>query len=164
MNNDEARRIVSSIPAEQHRVLADAYSRYMHFTGVWCGDGFPEAQIEADRAAYPHLLQYGENGIPALSDKRCAEFMAAVSGLSVEWCLAWDAVEFENEHGNFDELVAKAQRAAKLTISVELEAQHDLSVVRCWACLVEKGEPAYDGVREYCEFHADRYQECVSKS
>lgn len=124
MKPAEAKQIIATIPAEQQAVLAEAYNRYMHFTGVWCGDGFPEAQIAADRAAYPHLLKYAENGMPALSDKRCAEFMAAVSGLPVEWCLAWDAAEFEREHGNWDDLVAKSKQAEKLAVSDALETQH----------------------------------------
>lgn len=123
MKTADAKQIIATIPAEQHAVLADAYNRYMHFTGVWCGDGFPEAQIQADRAAYPNLLKHSENGIPALSDERCAAFMATVSGLPVEWCLAWDAVEFENEHGDFDALVAKAKQAEKLAASADLEVQ-----------------------------------------
>jgi hypothetical protein len=113
MEIDEAKQILSVIPVDQHDVLQNAYNRYMHFTGVWCGDGFSEDQIAADRDAYPHFLKFTDDGRPALCDERCAAFMAAVSGLPVEWCFAWDAIEFEREHGDFDELVVKAEKLAE---------------------------------------------------
>jgi hypothetical protein len=129
METDVANAIPAIVPLADCAALAAAYNRYMHFTGVWSpchGSSSPE-QIAADRATYPNLLKFTENGLPSLSDERCAEFMSAVSGFPFDLCLAWDAVEFENEHGDWDEFLTTAQKAAisadKRAISVALEVK-----------------------------------------
>ena len=108
----EARSVVAKIPMSHHQNLADAHARYMHFTGVR-SDEVDGAQIARDRAQFAHLLEFTVDGKPALSDKRCAEFMAAVTGLSVEWCAAWDEVDFCNEHGDefFDRQLKRQESA-----------------------------------------------------
>lgn len=114
MDTQRARRIVSEIPEAHHESLRHAYLRYMHFTGVYTGD-IPPDQIERDRVTYPHLLKENADGVPALSDKRCADFMVAITALSREWCLAWDEVEFVEEHGeDFFEAQFKLQESERL--------------------------------------------------
>lgn len=98
MEIEQAREIVSAIPEDRRRSLAAAHLRYMHFTGVYSGEVSQE-QVSLDRATYPHLLKYTEDGRPSLSDERCAQFMAAITDLPRELCLAWDEVEFVEEHG-----------------------------------------------------------------
>lgn len=98
MDISQARQLAATIPQDQQAVLATAHERYMYFTGVYTDK--PEVDhIAEDRAAFPHLLVFTDDGRPSLSDERCAEFMAAVTGLSQGWCLAWEAIEFVNEHG-----------------------------------------------------------------
>jgi hypothetical protein len=99
MNPIDARAMVNTIRADHRERLAHAYLRYMHFTGVYTGDISAE-QIEADRAQFPHLLKRDEQGRPVVSDQRCAEFMAMLTGLSHEICLAWDEYEFAEMHGD----------------------------------------------------------------
>ncbi|WP_321966981.1 hypothetical protein [Burkholderia cepacia] len=119
MDTQQARRIVSEIPEAHHETLRNAHLRYMHFTGVYSGD-IPPDQIERDRASYPHLLKENTDGVPALSDKRCADFMAAITGLSREWCLAWDEVEFVEMHGEeFFETQFKLQESARLRAQMD---------------------------------------------
>lgn len=127
MKTEEAKHILASISTDQQTLLSDAHSRYMLFTRIWDDnrDAARQAQVAADRAAYPHLLEYSSEGRPSISDAMIGEFMHVVSGLPVEWCLAFDAVDFEKEHGlSFEEF---AQRAKKREISARLEAEHDES-------------------------------------
>lgn len=119
MHIDQARQLTASI-SESHRVaLADAHERYMYFAGVYTDRPAVDRTAE-DRAAFPHLLVFTDDGRPSLSDERCAEFMAAVTGLPREWCLAWEEVEFVNEHGEgFVEKQLRLQESARLAPTVE---------------------------------------------
>ncbi len=98
MDIAQARQLAANIPEHQRAALAAAHERYMYFTGVYA-DTATVDQIAQDRAAFPHLLKFTADGRPSLSDERCAEFIAAVTGLPREWCLAWEEIEFVNEHG-----------------------------------------------------------------
>jgi hypothetical protein len=118
MDIEHARQLATLIPTHQQLALADAHERYMYFTGVYT-DRPSVDRIAEDRAAFPHLLVFTGDGRPSLSDEPCAEFMAAVTGLPREWCLAWDEIEFVNEHG--EGFVEKQRR---LQASNLLEAQH----------------------------------------
>jgi hypothetical protein len=64
--------------------------------------------------------------------------MASVSGLPVNRCLAWETIEFEKEHGDFDELMARAKRAEQLTASDALEARREgkLCTTQCQRCML----------------------------
>ena len=98
MNIKQARRIVAEMREDQHAVLSEAHDRYMYFAGVYT-DRLNVARIAADRARFPHLLTFTQDGRSSLSDERCAEFMSAITGLPRDWCAAWDEVEFANPHG-----------------------------------------------------------------
>lgn len=124
MNLNEANTLLASTSAEQRGMLMAAHTRYMHFTGVWSGSGFSETQIEADRIAYSDLLKFGEGGLPILSDVRCAEFMHRVCGLSIDLCMAYDEIEFFNEHGDCGALDVQTEKLHKLAESAAVEAQH----------------------------------------
>jgi len=125
MDTDEANKLIASTTPQQRELLTAAHSRYMHFTGVWSGSEFSDAQIKADRAAHSDLLAFGESGVPVLSDKRCGEFMHRVCGLPVELCMAYDEIDFLNEHGSYEELEALTEKQRKLEQSATLEAQHE---------------------------------------
>ncbi len=105
-----ARQLAESIPQDKQAVLAVAHERYMYFTGVYT-DTHPEfsaERINEDRARFTYLLKFTDDGRPSLSNERCAEFVAAVTGLPREWCLAWDEVEFIDAHG--EDIYAKQDR------------------------------------------------------
>ena len=114
----QARQLAATIPEHQRAALAAAHERYMYFTGVYT-DAPAVDHIAHDRAAFAHLLVFAADGRPSLSDARCAEFMAAITGLPHEWCLAWDDVEFVNEHGE-----GFFEKQRRLQASNLLEAQH----------------------------------------
>ena len=119
MDISQARQLAESISQDQQAVLAAAHKRYMHFTGVYTDQPEVDHRTE-DRAAFRHLLAFTSDGRPALSDERCAEFMAAVTGLPHEWCLAWDEIEFINEHGeDFFEKQLRHQESNRLALSIE---------------------------------------------
>lgn len=119
METSQARQLAALIPKDQQAVLEAAHERYMYFTGVYTDR--PEVdRIAEDRAAFPHLLVFTEDGRPSLSDERCAEFMAAVTGLPRDWCLAWDEIEFVNEHGeDFFEKQRRRQESKRLALTIE---------------------------------------------
>ncbi len=119
MDISQARQLAESIPRDQQAVLAAANERYMYFAGVYTDQ--PEADHRAeDRAAFSHLLAFTGDGRPSLSDERCAEFMAAVTGLPREWCLAWDEIEFVREHGeDFFEKQLRRQESTRLDLTIE---------------------------------------------
>lgn len=121
METQQARQIVSEIPAQHRKALEAAHLRYMHFTGVAYGEVSKE-QIAHDRATYSHLLKYADDGRPSLSDERCADFMAAITGLSRDWCSAWDEVEFVETHGE-DFLEAQIKRQESDRIAAEVVMQ-----------------------------------------
>lgn len=109
MDIAQARQIIASIPRDRRAALQAAHWRYMHFTGVSEGD-IPAEQVAQDRVTFAHLLKYTEDGRPALSDKRCAEFMATITEMPHDWCMAFDEVDFCDTHGdNFAELQLRRQ-------------------------------------------------------
>lgn len=110
----DARQMLKAIPRDKRAALAAAHDRYMYFAGVYT-DRNPEfsvEQIAEDRTRFAHLLKFTDDGRPALSDERCAEFMVAVTGLPREWCLAWDEVEFIETHG--EDVYAKQDRKQQI--------------------------------------------------
>jgi len=109
-----ARQLVESIPQDKQAVLAAAHERYMYFAGVYTDTSpeFSAKRINEDRARFAHLLKFTDDGRPSLSDERCAEFMAAVTGLPRDWCLAWDEVEFIETHG--EDIYAKQDRKKQI--------------------------------------------------
>jgi len=102
--------MLKAIHQDKRAALAAAHDRYMYFAGVYTDTNpdFSAEQIAEDRARFPHLLKFTDDGRPALSDERCAEFMTAITGLPREWCLAWDEVEFIETHG--EDVYAKQDR------------------------------------------------------
>ncbi|MBC7604223.1 MAG: hypothetical protein H7255_16390 [Ramlibacter sp.] len=125
MNIDEARRLVAMLSPTQNEGLALAHDRYTHFTGVFSGD-VSDAQVARDRLDYSHLLKGTANGHPWLSDDRCAEFMAAVSGLPVDWCSAWHEVDFCDTHG--EDFIGKQLKLLQSRASEEYLAAFALVV------------------------------------
>jgi len=114
MDISQARQLAASIPQDQQAALAAAHERYMYFASVYTDQPAVD-RIAEDRAAFPYLLAFAADGRPFLSDERCAEFMAAVTGLPREWCLAWDEIEFVNEHGEgFFEKQRRRQESDRL--------------------------------------------------
>jgi hypothetical protein len=119
MDLGQAREIVAAVSGDKQAILAAAHDRYMYFCGVYT-DRPVDDHIAEDREAFPDLLAYTTDGRPSLSDERCADFMAAVSGLPREWCLAWDEVAFVEEHGeDFVEKQLKRQASERLAVEVE---------------------------------------------
>ncbi|TYC51429.1 hypothetical protein ETQ85_24395 [Zoogloea oleivorans] len=116
MDIQQARQIVVAVPEAQRAILADAHDRYMYFTGVYT-DRPAINHIAEDRALFAHLLKFTDDGRPSLSDERCAEFMAAITGLPLDWCLSWDEVEFIETHG--EDVYAKHDRQKHI---VDVEA------------------------------------------
>lgn len=115
----QARQLVVNIPEYQQAELAAAHERYMYFTGVYTGAPAID-HIAKDRAAFAHLLVFSADGRPSLSDERCAEFMAAVTGLPREWCFAWDEIEFVKEHGEgFFEKQVRRQESKRFAQAIE---------------------------------------------
>lgn len=112
MNIVHARQITGAVPEGQRVVLAAAHDRYMYFAGVYTDAGLSFEQIAEDRARFAHLLKVTEDGRPSLSDERCAEFMAAITGLPLDLCLAWDEVEFIETHG--EDMYAKQDRQKRI--------------------------------------------------
>lgn len=108
----------AGIPSEAQAALAAARDRYMYFTGVYT-DRPVEDHRRADRANFAHLLQSAQDGRPVLSDAHCAEFMAAITGLPLAWCRAWEALAFDAEHGQ-----GFAERQQRLQESAALQALH----------------------------------------
>lgn len=98
MSLQDARKIVASIPALDRKLLAAALERFMRFAGFYC-DGEEQAALAvADRANYAHLVRSGP--MPSKLDEAwCAEFMATVSSLPVDWCQAWTMVDFVDARG-----------------------------------------------------------------
>ena len=124
MNTHQAREIIAAIPRDKQAVLAAAHDRYMCFCGVYTAEP-KDDHVAEDRAAFPGLLAYTDDGRPSLSDERCADFMVAVSGLPREWCLAWDEVAFVDEHGeNFVEKQLKRQESNRLAAEVATAPGH----------------------------------------
>lgn len=107
MDIQQARQIVATIPETHRTILSDAHDRYMYFTGVYT-DRPAVDHIAEDRSVFPHLLAFTDDGRPSLSDERCAEFMAAITGLPRDLCLAWDENEFIETHG--ENIYAKQNR------------------------------------------------------
>lgn len=118
MDISHARSLAASVPEAQRAELAAAHERYMYFTGVYT-DRPAVDRISQDRAAFPHLLAFAPDGRPSLSDERCTEFMAAVTGLPRDWCAAWEEVEFVGEHG-----AGFVETQRRLQASSLLAAQH----------------------------------------
>lgn len=94
MKQSIARRILSGVSEEQMATLNSAHNRYMHFTGVYSGF-LAEIQIIKDRASYPNLLKYTDDGLPLISGECCGAFMNCITGFPVDWCLAFDALNFD---------------------------------------------------------------------
>lgn len=98
MNLPDARKITARIPAQDRNTLATALERFMRFARIYCDDDEQAAMADADRANYPHLVRSGPMP-PKLDEAWCAEFMATVSGLPVDWCQAWTMVDFVDARG-----------------------------------------------------------------
>lgn len=111
-------QVIASIPAEMRTSLAEAHERYFYFAGVYT-DRPKVDSVAQDRVTFQHLLQFTADGRPSISDELCADFMAAITGLPRDWCVAVEAAEFANEHGEgfFDKL-------KRLQDSASLEAMH----------------------------------------
>ena len=98
MNIEIAQGIVAALTEDQRGLLEAAHCRYMAFAGV-IQDGEYQEQAKADREAYPHLLKFKADGGPSVSTERAADFMASVTGLARDWCVAWDEHDFYETHG-----------------------------------------------------------------
>jgi hypothetical protein len=98
MNCKQARDVLCLIPLDERSRLEEAHERYMYFTGVHTDRPMVD-HVEQDRAAFPHLLEFTSEGLPNLSDERCADFMVAITGLPRDWCLAWEEIAFVETHG-----------------------------------------------------------------
>ena len=96
-----ARQIVATIPQDKAPILAAAHARYMYFAGAYAANSNEEiARASEDRTRFAHLLKFLDHGRVIVSNERCAEFMATITGFPLEWCLAWDEEEFIETHGD----------------------------------------------------------------
>jgi hypothetical protein len=119
MDITQARQLVSFLTQDEQAGLAAAHERYMYFTGVYTDQPKADRTVE-DREAFPHLLVFTEDGRPSLSDERCSKFMAAVTGLPLEWCSAWDEIEFVSMHGErFVEKQLRIRESTRLAQAIE---------------------------------------------
>jgi hypothetical protein len=99
MDYTEATQLLGGLTPAQRKTLEEAHDRYYSFARVSSFDAESDRQAEADRIAYAHLLLPDNGGMPCVSHERAAEFMAAVTGLPVAWCSAWDEYNFCELHG-----------------------------------------------------------------
>ena len=98
MKIEAAQTIIESLAQDQRSALEKAHWRYMAFAYVVLDDEYAK-QADEDRKAYPQLLKFNADGQTIVSGKRAAEFMAAITGMSRDWCEAWDAHDFHETHG-----------------------------------------------------------------
>ena len=100
MTIEHARQVINAVSEKQRAALSAAHERYMHFAGddTVAVRRVSVEQVAEDRARFVHLLKFTDDGWPSLSDERCAEFMAAITELPRELCLAWGEVEFFETH------------------------------------------------------------------
>lgn len=99
MTQLDALQLVASLPADVVQSLEYDLERYRRFTGLYCDSIEQDEMRIADQAAFPHLIKFSTDGVPELSDERCAEFMAAVSKHPLAWCRAVIAVEYLDANG-----------------------------------------------------------------
>lgn len=95
---EAAQELIEGLSHDQRDLLENSHCRYMAFAYVIHNDAYA-SQAAEDRKSYAHLLKFNEDDLPAVLVQRASEFMAAVSGLPVEWCRAWDAYDFYETHG-----------------------------------------------------------------
>ena len=76
---------IPKIPEEYKEKLEEAYYRYEHFIGI-CSGYFEEAEIEAERQNYQHLLIPNRDGHPVFGLEECLEYMYLKSGVSKIYC------------------------------------------------------------------------------
>lgn len=115
MNIEQAKNIIAKINKPQRNMLSHAYERYMHFTGLYSS---PQTeitleQIAQDKIDFVHLLKFNEKGDPWISDIACIEFMSILTNLPELLCEAWEEIEFINEHGSVEELLALEARSKR---------------------------------------------------
>lgn len=107
MNIETAQEILAHLTQDQLNALETAHWRYMAFAGVVLHADY-ETQAKEDQKTFPELLKFDADGKPVTSDQRAADFMVAVTGLSRDWCLAWDEHDFYETHGVTSEEAAQA--------------------------------------------------------
>lgn len=93
MSIENALAIIDELTQEQRAALEKAQWRYLAFAHAMLEDEH-ETQAEEDRKAYPELLEFNGDGLPTVSGKKAADFMAAVTGMPRSWCEAWDTHDF----------------------------------------------------------------------
>lgn len=98
VNTKEAHELIAGLSQDQRDLLKKSHRRYLSFAYVGA-DEEHAAQAEEDREAFPQLLHFNQARQSVVSGKRASEFMAAVTSLPVEWCLAWDAHQFFETFG-----------------------------------------------------------------
>jgi hypothetical protein len=113
MHHSQATDILDELAPEQRAALETAHDRYRCFARVSSFDAESDRQAEADRATYAHLLLPDKDGRPCVSQKRAADFMAAVTGMPAQWCVAWDEHAFHQLHGDDSEEGADANAGAE---------------------------------------------------
>lgn len=114
MQIEVAENFVAGLTLEQRDSLEATHWRYMAFAGVILDDQYQE-QATADQQAYPHLLKYDAAGRSVVSSERAADFMAAVTGMARDWCLAWDEHDFYETHGVTSEQAAQGALAPAIS-------------------------------------------------
>ncbi|GGM25113.1 hypothetical protein ACFQDN_21735 [Pseudomonas asuensis] len=110
MTYAEFTAILSTATAEQVDMLDTAHWRYMRLIGI-VDDGV-SVELEADQGAYPQFIKKGRTGLPVFDDADCVTFMAAISGLSKEFCAAWRDKDFYELHGESVEEIEALQNNA----------------------------------------------------
>lgn len=93
MSMEKALTIINGLTPDQRANLEKAQWRYMAFSHAVL-EPEHDKQAEEDRKAFPEFLEFNADGLPVVSGKNAADFMAAVTGLPRSWCEAWDTHDF----------------------------------------------------------------------
>lgn len=93
MDMETALTIVNALTQEQRAMLEKAQWRYLAFSHAML-EAEHDEQAKEDRKAFPEFLEFNTDGLPTVSGKNAADFMAAVTGMPRNWCEAWDTHDF----------------------------------------------------------------------
>jgi len=103
MDRVTAKEILALLDQDALRLLETIHERYFYFAGMMpFADDACREQAEKDRIEFSEFLVKTQSGGPQIDNEHIATFMNNVSGLPLEWCQAWDEVDFSVTHGLVD--------------------------------------------------------------
>ena len=108
MDRVTAKEILASLDQDALTLLETIHARYFYFAGMMpIVDDACREQAEKDRVEFSQLLVKTQSGAPQITNEHIATFMNSVSGLPLDWCQAWDEVDFGVTHGLVDSTTAE---------------------------------------------------------